>query len=244
VKIFGIEIDWKKIGLSIRSNIANAISILRIICSPIVTIMMICAFYQFLTAGKIVWPKNYSDFAFDLYVACQISDAIDGILARLLGITSRWGAFLDRVGDKVLIVPIFALMLLYYLLLAFKFISLLAFPISGLLVGSIYLEKKLAEYGLKGFKAKAPVNSNWRGKTKIVLQCVQSSCWMLGFLSPDTFLNFYYFKVSVNPLTLHNLIFTLVLLSIIVSLTIGSIAGYKSLPEYKKILGLNNGGNI
>ena len=132
-------------------------------------------------------------------------------------------------------------MLLYYLLLAFKFVSLLAFPIAGLLLGSIYLEKKLAEYGLKGFKLKAPVDSNRRGKAKMVLQCLQSSYWMLGFLSPDTFLNFYYLKVSVNPLSVHNLVFTLALLSIIIGFTAGSIAGYKSLPEYKKMLGENNG---
>ena len=85
MKIWGIEIDRQKIGKSIYNNIANAISILRIACSPIVIIMMTCAFYQFMLYGKIIWPQNYSDFVFNLYVACQISDAIDGILAQILG---------------------------------------------------------------------------------------------------------------------------------------------------------------
>ena len=227
---------------SVYNNIANIISLLRIACSPIVTIMMICAFYQFVIYGKVVWPKNYSDFVFNLYVACQISDAIDGILARILKIVSRWGSFLDRAGDKILIVPIFSLMFLYYLILAFQLKFLLAFPIAGLLLGSIYLEKLLMQYGVKGFKVKAPVNSNIYGKTKMVLQCIQSSYWMLGFLKPEIFLDFFWIKVPVNPLTVHSLVFTLILLILIIGLTLGSIASYKSLPEYKIMLGENNGG--
>jgi len=240
MKIWGIEISQGKIGQSVYNNIANTISILRIACSPIVAVMMICAFYQFVVYGKVIWPENYSDFVFKLYIACQISDALDGFLAKLLEIVSRWGAFLDRIGDKVLIVPIFIIMTLYYLFLAFKFISLLAFPIAGFLLCSIYLEGMLARYGMKGFKLKAPVDSNIRGKTKMVLQCVQSSYWMLGFLSPETILNLYWVKIPTNPLAVHNLIFTLVLLIIIISFTWGSIAGYKAIPEYKKMLGEDN----
>jgi phosphatidylglycerophosphate synthase len=241
MKIWGIVVDWKKIGGSIYNNIANSISILRIACSSIVAVMMVCAFYQFLVHGRIIWPKNYSDFVFNLYVICLASDAVDGFLARILGITSRWGALLDRAGDKILILPIFALMVFYYLALAFQLDTLLAFPIVGLLLGSIYLELMLVRYGFRGFKSNAPVDSNRRGKAKMVMQCLQSSYWMLGFLSPDTFLNFYWIKVSVNPLAVNNLIFTLALLSTIIGLTAGSIAGYKSLPEYRKMLGENNG---
>ncbi len=240
MKIWKWKFDIKKIWERFYENIANIISIIRIACSPIVAIMMICALYQFVADGKIVWPQNYSDFVFYLYVGCQISDALDGWLARKLEITSPWGAFLDRAGDKILIVPIFALMILYYVILAFKFISLLAFPIAGFLVYSIYLEVMLAKYGLKGFKSKAPVNANRRGKTKMVFQCVQSSYWMLGFLMPDTVLDLYWLKVSANPLAVHNLVFTLILLIAIIGFTLGSIAGYKSLPEYKQMFGENN----
>ena len=240
MKIWKMEIDWGKIGQSVYNNIANAISILRIACSPIVMVMLICAFYQFAVHGKVIWPKNYSDFAFNLFLACQVSDALDVIVARLLGITSRWGAMLDRAGDKILIVPVFLLMFLYYLILAFQMKSLLAFPIAGLILGSVYLEGMLARYGLKGFKQKASVNSNGRGKAKMILQCVQSSYWMLGFLSPEIVLNFHWAKITMDPLAIHNLIVSLVLLSAIIAFTIGSIAGYKSLPEYKKLLGENN----
>lgn len=244
MKIWGIDTSWSKIGGSIHDNIANAISILRIICSPIVAIMMICAFYQFFFYGRVVWPKSYSFFVFYLFIACQTSDALDGIVARILKIISRWGSFLDRTGDKILIVPIFVLMFLHYLVLAFQLKSLLAFPIAGFLLGSIYLEKLLMGYGLKGFKVQAPVDSNRRGKTKMVLQCVQSSYWMLGFLMPETALNFYWIKVSVNPLAVHNLVITLILLISIIGFTLGSIAGYKALPEYKQMLGENNGGKV
>lgn len=241
MKAWKIEIDWGKFGRSIYDNIANFISILRIACSPIITIMMACAFCQFVYYGKIVWPESYSDLTFKLYIACQISDALDGFLARILKITSRWGAFLDRVGDKILIIPIFFFMLLFYLILAFQLKSLSAFPIAGLLCFSIYLERQLISYGLRGFKTKAPIDSNKRGKVKMVLQCIISAYWMMGFLSPATVLNLLWIKVSVNPLLTYNLIFTLILISAIVAFTVGSIAGYKSIPEYKKMLGENNG---
>ncbi len=127
-------------------------------------------------------------------------------------------------------------------MLAFRFVSLLAFPITGLLIYSIYLEAMLARYGFKGYKSKAPVNSNIRGKTKMVLQCVLSAYWMLGFLCPTTTISVYALRFSVSPIATHNLIFTLILQSLVIMFTLGSIAGYKSLPEYKKMLGENNGG--
>jgi hypothetical protein len=64
---------------------------------------------------------------------------------------------------------------------------------------------------------------------------------MMGFLMPDTVLDLYWIKVSADPLAIHNLAFTLILLGTIIGFTMGSIAGYKSLPEYKKLLGENNG---
>lgn len=240
MKIWRIVIDFlKKFGWTIYTNIANIISIIRILCSPIVAIMMICAFYQFMAYEKVIWPKSYSDFVFYMYLGCQVSDAIDGFLARILRIASRWGALLDRAGDKILIVPIFALMILYYLVLAFRLISFLAFPISAMLLIAVYLECMLIRYGLKGFKAQAPVGSNLRGKTKMVLQCVQSSYWMLGFLTPDIILNLYFFRLPVDPLLTHNLLINIVLIFTIVAFTMGSISGYKSLPEYRELLGYN-----
>lgn len=46
-------------------------------------------------------------FAFLLFVAAGISDAIDGFLAKRFGMATELGAYLDPLADKVLVVSIY-----------------------------------------------------------------------------------------------------------------------------------------
>src|SRR4026207_1356025 len=46
-------------------------------------------------------------FAFLLFLAAGISDAVDGFLARRFGMKTELGAYLDPLADKVLIVSIY-----------------------------------------------------------------------------------------------------------------------------------------
>src|SRR6476646_9377602 len=46
-------------------------------------------------------------FAFLLFAAAGVSDAVDGFLAKRFGMTSELGAYLDPLADKVLIVSIY-----------------------------------------------------------------------------------------------------------------------------------------
>ena len=46
-------------------------------------------------------------FAFLLFLAAGISDAVDGFLAKRFGMASELGAYLDPLADKVLIVSIY-----------------------------------------------------------------------------------------------------------------------------------------
>jgi cardiolipin synthase (CMP-forming) len=46
-------------------------------------------------------------FAFLLFLAAGISDAVDGFLAKRFGMTSEFGAYLDPLADKALIVSIY-----------------------------------------------------------------------------------------------------------------------------------------
>lgn len=240
MKIGKFEVNWHSVCLRIYFNIANIVSIFRIICAPIVTIMMGCALYQFIRYGRTIWPAEYSFFLFYTFLGAVLSDWLDGFLAWLLEIFSRWGAFLDRIADKLLIVPNVILMTAYYLVLAFWFVSLLSFPIAGLLLTMIYLEYLLAKWGLKGFREKAPIESNLRGKTKMVLQCTASLYWTLGLLFPDSEVNLFGISWFLNPSSTFNLVAMLIVLVVATGFAFGSITGYKSLPEYKKMLGENN----
>jgi cardiolipin synthase len=73
-------------------NLPNLITLARILSVPIV-----------------VWAiaANEMLFAFVLFLAAGISDAVDGFLAKRFDMKSELGAYLDPLADKVLIVSIY-----------------------------------------------------------------------------------------------------------------------------------------
>ena len=73
-------------------SIPNLITLARILLVPVV-----------------VWAiaSNHMLFAFLLFAAAGVSDAIDGFLAKRFGMASELGAYLDPLADKVLIVSIY-----------------------------------------------------------------------------------------------------------------------------------------
>jgi cardiolipin synthase len=73
-------------------SIPNLITLARILLVPVVV--------WAITAGEM-------QFAFLLFVAAGISDAVDGFLAKRFGMTTELGAYLDPLADKVLIVSIY-----------------------------------------------------------------------------------------------------------------------------------------
>jgi cardiolipin synthase len=73
-------------------SIPNLITLARILIVPVV-----------------VWAiaSNQMLFAFLLFAAAGVSDAVDGFLAKRFGMTSELGRYLDPLADKVLIVAIY-----------------------------------------------------------------------------------------------------------------------------------------
>src|SRR5829696_2209755 len=73
-------------------NLPNLITIARILLVPV-----------------IVWAIGSGEmlFAFILFLAAGISDAVDGFLAKRFGMTSEFGSYLDPLADKALIVSIY-----------------------------------------------------------------------------------------------------------------------------------------
>jgi cardiolipin synthase len=57
----------------------------------------------------VVWAiiSGQMQLAFWLFVGAAISDAVDGFLAKRLGAVSDFGAYLDPLADKVLLVSIY-----------------------------------------------------------------------------------------------------------------------------------------
>src|SRR5579863_7561599 len=76
-------------------NLPNILTWLRILAIPLVAVLF------FLGDGR---PSNLADpIAGLVFAAAAITDSLDGYLARRLGQTTRLGAFLDPVADKLIV---------------------------------------------------------------------------------------------------------------------------------------------
>lgn len=76
-------------------TLANLITILRIILTPVFVIYLM---QDQLTAALIV------------FVVCSASDGVDGFVARFFNQKSRLGAYLDPLADKLLLVTAFVVL--------------------------------------------------------------------------------------------------------------------------------------
>ena len=82
-------------------NLANLITILRIVLVPIFLVILLTEM------------ENKEIFAFIIFIIASISDAFDGYIARKYDQVTELGKFLDPLADKLLIAA--ALLALVYL---------------------------------------------------------------------------------------------------------------------------------
>ena len=73
-------------------NLPNLITIARILTVPVIV--------WAITSGQML-------FAFLLFLAAGVSDAVDGFLAKRFNMQSEFGSYLDPLADKALIVSIY-----------------------------------------------------------------------------------------------------------------------------------------
>ncbi len=78
-------------------NLPNYITLLRIVLIPFFMDLMIYGYYQ---------------GALAVFAAACVTDALDGMIARMTGTKTELGAFLDPIADKLLIVSAFVTLVL------------------------------------------------------------------------------------------------------------------------------------
>jgi CDP-diacylglycerol--glycerol-3-phosphate 3-phosphatidyltransferase len=124
---------------------ANVLTISRLVLMPVLV-------YCFLTEIRL--------WAFVIYCFASFTDLIDGSVARMFGTSSKSGALLDPIADKLLMQSTFLLLLISgYLPLWFYCLALLRdFMI---VFGIIYLEIR---------KAKLPYRAIWPSKLATLFQ--------------------------------------------------------------------------
>ncbi len=101
-------------------NIPNFITIIRILLIPVLAI--------FLLEGRLL-------AAFWVFVAAGVSDGLDGFLARALRQKTDFGAFLDPIADKLLLITSFVTLAVLGILP--KWLAVLVVSRDILIVGGI-----------------------------------------------------------------------------------------------------------
>ena len=133
-------------------NVPNVLTGFRILAIPLVVVVFYLPFE---------WARPVSGWLFAL---AGISDLLDGYLARRLGQTTRFGAFLDPVADKLLVAAALVLLVQADPRLV---VAAIAAIIIGREITISALREWMAELG-----ARAHVAVSFFGKWKTTLQVI------------------------------------------------------------------------
>lgn len=79
------------------SYIPNLITVLRVAAAPVLVLLL---------------KNEYFEYALLLFVVAGVSDALDGYIAKTYQLQSKFGAILDPVADKILLVSCFVMLTL------------------------------------------------------------------------------------------------------------------------------------
>jgi cardiolipin synthase (CMP-forming) len=139
-------------------NLPNLLTWLRIAAIPLLVLI-----YAWPNSA---WTLHDRDtWAASLFVLAAVTDAVDGWLARRLGQTTLFGAFLDPVADKLMVCS--------------ALIVLLDMGRVGGLVSLVIIGREITISALREWMAnagqRASVAVNWLGKAKTILQLVAIS---------------------------------------------------------------------
>jgi len=138
-------------------NLPNTLTWLRILMIPAILVLFYLPY----------WWKNPAACA--AFALAGITDSLDGYYARKWGQTSRLGAFLDPVADKLIVAT--ALVLIVSADPRRWFLVVVAIVIIGREIAVSALREWMAEIGARG-RIKVSV---W-GKYKTLMQIVGLSC--------------------------------------------------------------------
>ncbi|CAH0526359.1 CDP-diacylglycerol--glycerol-3-phosphate 3-phosphatidyltransferase [Vibrio hippocampi] len=146
-----------------RLNIPNILSLLRLFLIPV----FVVAFYL---------PYSWGPFvAAMIFWVAGFTDWLDGMLARKLNQTSRFGAFIDPVADKVLVATALILITEHY---ASFWITIPAVTMIAREIIISALREWMAEIGKR-----ASVAVSWIGKVKTMTQML--ALWFLVWRHDD-----------------------------------------------------------
>ena len=147
-----MNISTRAADVKSQFNLPNALTWLRIFMAPAIIVLFYLPY---------AWADPAACAGFAL---AGITDTLDGYYARKLHLTSRLGAFLDPVADKLIVVTALVLIVSKD---ARWFVVIMAVVIIGREIAVSALREWMAEIGARGRIAV----SGW-GKIKTIVQIV------------------------------------------------------------------------
>ncbi len=146
-------------------NLPNILTMIRVALIPVFVIL----FY---------WPTPRSNLmAAVVFIIAALTDLLDGYLARKLHKTTKFGAFLDPVADKIMVCVALVLIVEFYSVHVAEF-----FPHMNLLVSipaMIIIAREITVSALREWMAelgkRAMVAVSWVGKWKTTIQLISIS---------------------------------------------------------------------
>ena len=146
-----------------RFTIPNILTLLRLVLIPVFVVI----FYL---------PYTWAPFvAAMVFFFAGVTDYLDGMLARKLGQTSRFGAFLDPVADKVMVTTALILVTEHYSII---WVTIPALTMIAREIIISALREWMAEIGKR-----SSVAVSWIGKVKTVSQMF--ALWVLVWRYDD-----------------------------------------------------------
>ncbi|MFH0814847.1 MAG: CDP-alcohol phosphatidyltransferase family protein [Candidatus Falkowbacteria bacterium] len=134
----------------------NYLTFFRLICSPIVGILLVADYYR---------------WALLVFIILAFTDMFDGAIARLRNQVTEWGKIWDPVADKLLIGFVIVLLLFEKnLVLGVLILLVEAFFVLGAVVQTIK-------------SSNADIKANAWGKVKMTLQCVGAGLLILSVIT-------------------------------------------------------------
>lgn len=141
-------------------NLPNILTMLRVLLIPVFVLL----FYL---------PNPGSNLlAAFVFVVAAFTDLLDGYLARKLQQTTKFGAFLDPVADKIIVCTALVLIVEFYSVKAgnyFEHINLLVSIPAIVIISREIVVSALREW-MAEIGARAQVAVNWVGKWKTAIQ--------------------------------------------------------------------------
>ncbi|WP_413112427.1 CDP-diacylglycerol--glycerol-3-phosphate 3-phosphatidyltransferase [Thaumasiovibrio sp. DFM-14] len=135
-----------------RLTIPNILSFIRLLLIPVFVVI----FYL---------PYQWAEFVAALvFVVAALTDWLDGFLARKLNQTTRFGAFIDPVADKVMVATALVLVVEDY---ATFWVTIPAITMIGREIIISALREWMAEIGKR-----SSVAVSWVGKVKTTAQMI------------------------------------------------------------------------